>query len=211
MTQLRKCLVHFCSTEPHGHFEEFTQNSHASYLQVSRPMTLNKQLPWTGVWASLPVVWVTFRFNYSGENAWINSVQHCLTNSIKSKQGSAHASRYVMWRKLCVSSEVRSCKWFAESVDIASFVRSLSFLPAGLCVSDCPALTACPQVLPQVIACLAKTSLVFCVGLWCDLISFFFFFLLFFCNCLWLVSKAPIHIIYLFFFYSTLDVQNWIR
>ena len=29
------------------------------YWQVSWPMTLNKQLPWTVVWESLPVVWVT--------------------------------------------------------------------------------------------------------------------------------------------------------
>ena len=55
----------------------------STYRQVSWPMTLNKQLLWITVWASIPVVWVTLSINKFGEKAWNNSVQHRWTHSWK--------------------------------------------------------------------------------------------------------------------------------
>ena len=51
--------------------------------QDSWRMSLNKELHWTMAWASLPLVWVTLPFNWSGEKSWNNSVHHRWTHSRK--------------------------------------------------------------------------------------------------------------------------------
>ena len=69
-----------------------------SHWQVSWPMTLNKQLPWTIDWASLQNVWTTLPFRWSGEKVWNNSIRHCRTHSSKVKHGSTHALRCCTWK-----------------------------------------------------------------------------------------------------------------
>ena len=88
-------------------------------------MTLNKQWFWTMVWASLPVVWVTLPFNWTGEKARNNSVQRRWTHSCKAN-GSSHASTYGMWKSCdhpCVSTAAKQShggQWsrFAVTVEV---------------------------------------------------------------------------------------------
>ena len=63
-------------------------------------MTLNKQR--LEQWAErvFRCNWVAPPFNWSGEKAWHNSVQHRWTHSSEENHGSAQASRYGTWKVL---------------------------------------------------------------------------------------------------------------